>query len=369
MKDSKIEWTHHTFNPWIGCTRIHVGCARCYAEADMANRRHRVIWGSHGTRSRTSDAYWRQPLTWNREAEEAGERRRVFCASLADVFEDWPGPIYDAKQRVLWHDNSGGYRNVGNAAVDNPCTMDDLRRDLFALIDKTPWLDWMLLTKRPENVTRMWDVWSERSNYRHNRWIGTSISNQETADKQLPELLKCRALSPVLFVSLEPMLGKTNLTRILIREDGQDLHLNCLTGEWRYAHMQTEFTPGPNGWLIDLVIIGGESGPRARPFNVADAFEVVKQCNRADVAVFFKQMGGNPIVPYYLDDNYLRDWAMDHAKKVRWPDGTEHNEEDFQPPPGSYVEVRLRDKKGGDMEEWPEEFRIRMMPRQKAVAP
>lgn len=116
--NSKIEWTDHTFNPWLGCSKISPSCAHCYAEG-WAKRSGLVKWGDH-PRRRTSAANWREPLKWNRAAEAAGERRRVFCASLADVFED-------REELKPW------------------------RYDLWRLIEATPSLDWLLLTKRPEN--------------------------------------------------------------------------------------------------------------------------------------------------------------------------------------------------------------------------
>jgi protein gp37 len=197
MKNSSISWTHHTFNSWIGCTKVHEGCAHCYAEADMDKRRHRVKWGPQGTRSRTSDAYWRDPVKWNREAQSAGERHRVFCASLADVFEDWQGPIVNSHGIPLhrgdaWHMKEKYVPMEGIWIGKSLATMSDLRRDLFGIIDQTPFLDWMLLTKRPENILRMWPplananltVPLRQMLQRDNVWLGTSISNQATANKQ-----------------------------------------------------------------------------------------------------------------------------------------------------------------------------------------
>lgn len=110
MENSKIQWTHHTFNPWLGCAKVHTGCQYCYAETIVDHRFGRARWGRAGTRSRTSQTYWRRPLTWNRQATANGQRQRVFCASLADVFEDRP-------ELVAW------------------------RQALFELIDTTPQLD------------------------------------------------------------------------------------------------------------------------------------------------------------------------------------------------------------------------------------
>jgi protein gp37 len=217
--NSKIEWTDHTFNTHIGCAKVHEGCAHCYAEA-FSKRTGNVKWGPEGTRVKTSAAYWRQPLKWNRLAEAAGERRRVFCASLADVFEDYRLPILDHYGRqVFLEGKTYDARNLYGLGIDGgrQATLDDLRRDLFALIDATPWLDWLLLTKRPENVRRMWDYSRKLKNgrvsqnegdnidvFRPNVWLGTSVSDQETTDRMVPELLRCRDLVPVLFVSAEP---------------------------------------------------------------------------------------------------------------------------------------------------------------------
>src|ERR1700730_6921319 len=121
-ENSKIEWTDHTFNPWIGCTKVSPACDHCYAEAMMDTRYGRVRWGAGEDRSRTSKANWQQPLKWNRIAQADGARPLVFCASLADVFDNEVDP--------LW------------------------RRELFALIEATPSLIWLLLTKRIGNVVK-----------------------------------------------------------------------------------------------------------------------------------------------------------------------------------------------------------------------
>lgn len=124
-ENSKIEWTHATWNPWRGCTKVSPGCAHCYAER-MSGRNPNVLgrWGDDGTRVIAPEAYWGQPLKWDREARAAGQRRRVFCASLADVFEDRP-------------------------------ELDQSRLRLLGTISKTSGLDWLLLTKRPEAIIRL----------------------------------------------------------------------------------------------------------------------------------------------------------------------------------------------------------------------
>lgn len=306
-----IQWTDHTWNPWIGCSKVHTGCLNCYAEADMDKRRGRARWGIHGTRSRTSEAYWKQPIKWNKDAEAAGVRRRVFCSSLADVFEDWgANPIVDSRGDVIVGPN--GLQRI---------TMNDIRHELFELIDKTPWLDWQLLTKRPENIRKMWwghTVTGFMPCYRENVWLGTSISDQETADKAIPELLKCRDLSPVLFLSAEPLVGPIDLQRGIQSADG---FVTQADGSPKHV------ADGANS--INWVIVGGESGPGARQCNIEWIDDIKEQCRNAGVSCFVKQFGANSVQPTLQ---------------------------------GEIVPVRFEDHKGGDMSEWPEDLRVREFP-------
>lgn len=293
-ENSHISWTDNTFNPWMGCTKVSPACQNCYAERDMDHRYHKVAWGPKGTRVLTSESNWRKPLKWDREAAVAGERRFVFCASLADVFEDWDGPMSLTK-----NDLRVGCRNCGrmttapviaarfHAAHCQHCSgdstlFDDLkmhhaRRELFALIDATPHLDWLLLTKRPENVERMW---SHRSGspppglnggYRGNVILGTSIENQEWTDKRLPHLhaAKRYGLVSKTFVSAEPLVGPVMLHG---NHDGKV-----------YRHL--------GGEGIDWVITGGESGPNARPCKPEWFRSLRDQAEAAGVAFHFKQWG------------------------------------------------------------------------------
>ena len=204
----------------------------------------RVQWGPQGQRIRTSAANWKNPVKWNREAKAAGKRARVFCASLADVFEDKP---------------------------DQP-EMDDWRGDLFELITQTPHLDWLILTKRPENVRKAWH-W-ELLGYPDNTWIGTSVENQEQANKRIPELLEIPAA--VRFLSMEPLLGPVSIETI----DGA-LYDGGMPFPWQRLK-----NPGI-GW----VIVGGESGPDARPMHPDWARGIRDQCQAAGVPFFFKQHG------------------------------------------------------------------------------
>ncbi len=238
MENSSIEWTDHTFHPWIGCAKVNELCTRCYAETMMDKRYGRVAWGPNGTRHRTGADNWRKPLRWNREAHAAGRRPRVFCASLADVFEDWD-------------------------------ELQPWRQDLFRLIDQTTQLNWLMLTKRPQNIGRMWAPANRRSatdagnslplHHRPHVWLGTSIGNQATADEFVPQLVQWRDLAAILFLSVEPLLG-----------------------------------PIPSLPLdhIQWVIVGGESGWGARPMEIEWVLDIQRQCADASVPFFFKQWGG-----------------------------------------------------------------------------
>lgn len=256
MGETKIEWVStknadgtvtpgYTFNPWIGCTKVSPGCQHCYAEA-YARRYGKAEWGPHAQRVRTSDAYWRKPLTWNRKAEQEGRRAKVFCASLADVFED-------------------------------KAVLDAWRYDLFLLIEQTPNLDWLLLTKRPENVATIIERHYRQgvgSFFERNPhvWVGTSVENQEQADKRIPELLEVPA--KVRFLSMEPLLGPVDLSWGLMPQFAAD--------DFRHE-------PWRNG--VEWVIVGGESGPHARPMRESWVLSIAGQCKAAEVPFFFKQWG------------------------------------------------------------------------------
>ncbi len=178
MEDSLIEWTCHTFNPWWGCTHASPGCEHCYAELDAKRYGHRV-WGVGAPRRRMSDRHWAEPLKWSAEALEAGVRDRVFCASMADVFED-RGDL-DPKRQRLW-----------------------------ALIAATPHLDWLLLTKRIHMVAQL-VPWG--SAWPANVWLGTTVEDQRRAAERLPILVDLPAV--VRFVSAEPLLEPLDLERWL----------------------------------------------------------------------------------------------------------------------------------------------------------
>jgi protein gp37 len=244
-ENSKIEWCDHTFNPWEGCEKVSAGCANCYAERRDKQYHNGGHWGPNGTRKMMSEAYWRQPLKWNRDAEKTGERPRVFCSSLADVFEDRPELI-------------------------------DPRHRLMLLIEQTPSLDWLLLTKRPENIGDMVPVKWFDDGFPSNVWLGTTVENQEQADKRIPKLLKIPARTR--FLSCEPLLGAVDLSRYLPSMPKVD----C----------PPDLTPYYNShFALHWVIAGGESGSNARPSH-SDWFRSLRdQCQAAGVPFFFKQSG------------------------------------------------------------------------------
>ena len=337
---TKIQYTDYTFNPWVGCSKVHVGCKNCYAET--FGKRFGVQWGPNGTRRKTSAANWRKPLAWNRKAEAAGVRGRVMF-TLGDPFEDWGGPIVDAGRERLTRTQATGHKPLGPEESLPPdwewATMDDLRHDLFDLIDRTPNLDWLLFTKRPENIQGMWpnvtlptiatDGTSKPGTYfRPNVHLIYSASDQETLEAGLPHLLKCRDLAPVLGLSLEPLLGPISL-------NGFGTDVNPVTGQ-----------TAPTGAYHPWVAVGGESGRDARLCNIAWIRSVVEQCKAADVPCYVKQIGSCPYDP--RGDLASGESRQAASKGYITRNGTAR---------------LLRDPKGGDPSEWPEDVRVRELPR------
>jgi len=259
-----IAWCDHTFNPWIGCTKVSAACDFCYAEALMDHRPHRVQWG--GERSRTGASNWQQPRRWNRKARADGVRRKVFCASLADVFDNH--------------------------------VPQEWRDDLWALIAACPHLDWLLLTKRPQNIAKMlptqpgFEMMAGEWPW-PNVWLGTTAENQEEANRRVPKLLGTSAA--VRFISAEPLLGPIDLRNLVIpRRYGSGL-LDALTLDFKTHHQDVIAGPPKGHGPLDWVIAGGESGKHARPFDVGWARSLRDQCNAVGAAFFMKQLGDNPV--------------------------------------------------------------------------
>ncbi|KZC32630.1 MULTISPECIES: phage Gp37/Gp68 family protein [unclassified Rhodanobacter] len=295
---TKIEWCDSTWNPWIGCTKISPACDFCYAAVSAPARALGVEWGSGRSRRRTSASNWHLPLRWNAQPYVLCEthgwrgerrelrfgcscphggsddscvvsaaRRRVFCASLADVFDNEVDPQW--------------------------------RSDLLDVIDATPNIDWLLLTKRIGNVTRMltdlrdsearsrsWsrlDAWITDRDPWPNVWIGATICNQAEADRDIPKLLETPAA--MRFLSMEPLLGAVDVRRWMGEAVGGSTHR--LSGE---NFDRCDLTGAPLEG-IDWVIVGGESGARARPIHPDWARNLRDQCAGAAVPFLFKQWG------------------------------------------------------------------------------
>lgn len=285
-ENTKIEWCDSTFNPWVGCTKVGPGCDHCYAEG-WAKRSGIVQWGPGAERRRTSESNWRKPLQWNAKpffectscgwrgeryishwdgeqcphCREVGQvkpaRRRVFCASLADVF--------DNEVPAEW------------------------RADLFDLIARTPHLDWLLVTKRIGNAKAMMadalhlnpaalfngQIWPLP-----NVWLGITVVNQDEVGRDIPKLIQTPAA--VRFLSVEPLLGPVSFRWMPAwPENKANRALNPAGG--------TDHLDGLR--RLDWVIVGGESGPKARPMHPQWARDIRDQCEAAGVPFLFKQWG------------------------------------------------------------------------------
>lgn len=395
-KDSAIQWTDNTLNFWLGCDPVHTGCLNCYAQDYF--RRFDII----GKRRKTSNSTWDQALKWNRWAdydkrlleiiteppgpqimkktavslerlekvgylaENPGDylgyvptgkpwRPPTVFSSMMDPFEDWTGPIVNAKGGVLRQCDWCG--PVGPATYE-PCrishcpkcdriggvkgntAMSDLRRDMFGLIDRTLNLDYILATKRPENIRPMWEerfvsgsgLLEPDPEYRSNVWLLYSASDQASYEAGIGHLLKCRDLVPVLGLSLEPILEPMKLhfgENMAADEDSGVGCFPCEQGGTRHQHYVGETCGRGIGW----VAIGGESGPNARPCRLEWILDIVQQCEAASVALFVKQMGSN--------FRTLPGWGF------------------------RSLFHKFKHPKGGDPAEWPESIRVRQYPEVK----
>lgn len=289
-KDSGVEWCDHTFNPIWGCVKCDPGCEQCYADS-LASRFGYDVWGNRPRRL-FGEKHWNQPRHWNTAARKAGKKALVFCGSMCDVFEKHPDPEY------------------------NELVLDAERDKLWNLIEETPWLIWLLLTKRPENMVEMvpWDEWPE------NAWAGASVC-EFNGMWRIAELLKVPATKH--FLSCEPLLEAIDLTRVQVLPNKA---VDSLTGA---AHFQSSPILGYmpcDSQALAWVIYGGESEQRgrARTFPVDGTTSMIDQCDLAGVPVFVKQMGTV--------------WAREN---------------------GVY---QLGDRKGTNIEYWPEALRRQEFP-------
>lgn len=274
---TEISWTDHTFNAWIGCTAVSPACDSCYAEK-LVHRYGWAEWGAGKPRKRTSESYWKQPLAWNRKASREGVRRRVFCCSLADVF--------DAEVSDAW------------------------RLDLMQLIHATPSLEWLLLTKRPQVAAKFFVHQPVPGNAR----LGITAENQKMLELRAPIILAIE--QPLLpFISAEPLLGPLALRNFRVCDSCGETPFNLFKNDplcpqpmppWDGWQCPLHYWPssGCDGKLksgFSWVIAGGESGPRARPMHSAWVRSLRDQCQATGVAFHFKQWG--EYAPHEAVDN------------------------------------------------------------------
>ncbi len=281
-ENTKIEWCDHTFNPWEGCQKVGPGCDNCYAETRNARFAGgaAINWGPGAPRRRTSASNWELPKRWNAQAEafmnQHGRRQRVFCASLGD-----------------WADN----------AVPIEWLVD-----MLEMVRLTPNLDWLLLTKRigivsqrlqqanafilgnwpsidAQPLSQWLTNWLEDDCPPANVWLGTTITSQPEADRDITKLLAVPAAKR--FLSMEPLLGPVDLDTIHNTNFGEGQpYLHPLIGRVSDGHGDSCNAPS-----IDWVIVGGESGPGARPMHPDWASSLRDQCVAAGVPFLFKQWG------------------------------------------------------------------------------
>lgn len=302
---TKIAWARSTLNPWIGCSKVGPGCDHCYAEA--LDKRHKwggaTHWGASVPRYRTSEHTWKQPLKWNKQAElEKG-------GALIPSNAEWSGPI--------------GYWPVFCASLadvfDNEVP-SSWRFDLWNLIEATPNLSWLLVTKRIGNVYNM-VPWKWQSEFPVHVRLLITVCNQEEADRDIPKLI---ALPCKNGISYEPALGSVDWSPWLGDKSLKDLIATFPPGAFP---LPMHLTPRRS---LEWIIVGGEStqgAGKARPFDREWAYSTIRQCRAADVACFIKQLGSN---------------VLARGCDVYAP--------------------HFRDRAGADPAEWPEDLRVQEFP-------
>lgn len=266
MQNSKIEWTHHTANPWIGCTKVATGCDNCYAEA-FAKSKFKNTWGNSNSRKQTKN-FLKNLNLWQRKAAAQGVNQRVFVGSMCDIFEK-PMPVRNHLENEM------------------PYYTDTIRDEFFNCIDLWPNLLFLLLTKRPSNINK-YTPKKWKADPPENVMFGASVSNQYDAKTVFWHLSKVRGKR---FVSIEPMTGSVDLfTRLKDKPHGD------------YFMRHT-----------DWVIVGGESGHNRRPFHTDWARILRDQCAQVRKPFFFKQWDKIKEIP---DDLKVRQFPLYHTSKL-----------------------------------------------------
>jgi protein gp37 len=330
-----IEWCHHTFNPWVGCEKVSPGCDNCYASEGTTARISRgkglPLWGPEAERQQKAESGWAEPERWFRAAVRAGERRLVFCLSQGDVLEKRRD--LDAPRERLWKlIELAGFGYV----CGNPRPHAHLPGSTECVLPLSGGLDWLLLTKRPENALRLMpDRW--RTGLPPNVWFGVSVENQD-ATARLDDLAKIPAT--VRFASFEPLLGPIDARPWL--PPVQPARLHTFTPEARAVYGATPaggIAVARNTAALQWAIIGGESDPLrkglARPCDVAWIRDLLAQLRAAGVPPFVKQWGATPCTDHRV------------IQAISTP---------------AWKPVRLRHPKGGDPAEWPADLRVREFP-------
>jgi protein gp37 len=332
---SKIQWTEETWNPVVGCTPVSPGCLNCYA-ATLAPRLAAMGQAQYAE------------LTV-RKTDGDGHARAVFNGTVRCVGEALDKPLRRKKPTMYFVCSMGDlfHEGVPFGFIDR----------VFAVMALCPQHTFQVLTKRPERMAEYLNqpaslafrrVCAAMSDMGHRPttgtwplahvWLGTSAEDQARLEERVPHLLRCPAV--VRFLSCEPLLG--DIARHLgVLFDGGPIHLRGLD-------------PIDTRGKIDWVIVGGESGAHARPCRVEWVRSVVAQCKAAGVPVFVKQLGAKPVV-CDVHCNTVPEWVSD------WLD-TGVAYENVGPPSDPEHRIKLCDRKGGDMTEWPADLRVREMP-------
>lgn len=341
---TKIQWADDTWNPWRGCTKVSPGCKNCYAEISTPNRADRAkgleMWGKGSPRIRAKD--FDAPLRWNKRPWVCDVHGNFFCSH--QEVNKLGEPLCPICPDTTLHRRRVFSLSLGDW-LDDEVPIEWLA-DMLDVIRQCQNLDFLLLTKRPENclprlrdalnfheerigitTSRPLTVWLHNWIGGHevppNIWLGVSVEDQTRADERIPKLLEVPA--KVRFISYEPALGPVSFADEWMCQDDHCSHAR-----------------------LDWIIVGGESGPKARPFNVEWARSTIEQCKAAGVACFVKQMGALLVT----DDDNIFDWddvvELDETPVVSGFSGGR---------------VILSDRKGGDMTEWPDDLRVREFPR------
>lgn len=344
-KDSAIGWTHHTWNSWLGCAKVSPGCKFCYAEKWAARNPEQFgVWGKNGKRIVRAEAGWNEVLAWDRAAARAGERHRVFAFSMADICEDWGGfPVDNRGNHLTTCHLDGRLRYVPWTGSGQRITLDHIRERTFDLIQQTQNLDWLIVTKRPENLEAILPWTSEhngeyRERFSPNVWVGVSVENREQAAKRIPILNRIPAA--VRFVSAEPLLEYVDFDSYM-----RGVCMECGGSGETYGHYFSDNGLGTcescrgkqedgSNLGLDWIIVGGESGGEARRFDLNWCRRIVEDRN---CPVYVKQMGSNPVTTFpHIDCRQgIKADPIDN---------------------GSLSAIRFEHKKGEDPSEWPEDL-------------